>query len=456
MIKSFAIKNEELESGLSPNYYLFRQKIKSFSQRKDITSFSLGDTGVLEVLTDGEHAGQKFVPDGALFIKNSGVKRYGVSEFDGFYITPEKNNRLKRSKLSKDDVLFTTIGNYLGVAALVNTRVENANINQNVVRMRVNNKFTTPQYLTCFLNSKLVRFQIENLFTGTYPILTRPKIKSLKIFIKDKKTEKSVTNKLILAEEKNIQSLRLIREAQLLFLKSLNVDFSAIKKQLFYAVSNNRFLVDDMMTPAFYFPLYTRTTREIAKNNKCEWLGTLADFKKGDEAGSVNYKTYLNRRETDVPFIRTSDIINYDPDLYPDFFIDRSVYKEINQCMKADEILFSKDGKIGITAMTTPFDKCILGSGILRIIPKADKINPHYLFIALSTKQVGMYQAMQRTVAASTIPHLREDRMGDFSIPIVKNQTGIIQLTEAAFKLRDERKKLIDDSRLAVENSLDV
>jgi type I restriction enzyme S subunit len=456
MIKSFAIKNEDLESNIFPNYYLFKQKIKSFSERKDISSFSLGDEDVLEILTDGEHAGQKFVSDGAMFIKNSCVKRYSINEFDGFYITHEKNNSLKRSKLQKDDILFTTIGYYLGVSALVNSNVENANINQNVVRIRINQKFTTPQYLSCFLNSKLVRFQIDNLFTGTYPILTYPKIKSIKIFIKDKSTERLVTEKLILAEKKNIESLKLIKQAQTLFLKSLNVDFSLIEKEMFYSVSNDQFMNDDMMTPAFYYPLYTKTTKEISKNNHCELLGDLADFKNGDEVGSINYKKYLDRKESDVPFIRTSDLVNYDFDTYPDFFIENLIYKEIGQNINENEILFSKDGKIGMLAMTTKSDKCILGSGILRIIPKQDRINPHYLFIALSIKEIGIYQAKQRTVVASTMPHLREDRIGDFSIPIIKNQDEIVKLAEKAFKLKDERKLLINESRLLIEKSLEI
>lgn len=456
MIKSFSIKNEDLESNIFPNYYLFKQKIKSFSERKDISSFSLGDQNVLEVLTDGEHAGQKFVSNGAMFIKNSSVKRYSINEFDGFYITHEKNDSLKRSKLQKDDILFTTIGYYLGVSALVNSNVENANINQNVVRIRINKQFTTPQYLSCFLNSKLVRFQIDNLFTGTYPILTYPKIKSIKIFIKDKLTEETVTDKLILAEKKNIESLKLIKEAQLLFLKLLNVDFNSIKKEKFYTINNSQFIKDDMMTPAFYYPLFAKTTMEISKNNHCELLGDLADFKNGDEVGSVNYKKYLDRKESDVPFIRTSDLVNYDFDTYPDFFIENLIYKEIGQNINKNEILFSKDGKIGMLAMTTESDKCILGSGILRIIPKEDKINPHYLFIALSIKEIGVYQAKQRTVVASTMPHLREDRIGDFSIPILKNQKEIVMLTEKAFKLKDERKVLINESRILIEKSLEI
>lgn len=456
MIKAFAIENNDLESNLFPNYYLFKQKIKRYSQQKDIFSFSLGDKDVLDKLTDGEHAGQKFVEEGALFIKNSSVKRYNINEFDNFFITHEKNNSLKRSKLIKDDVLFTTIGN-VGISALVNKNVENANINQNVVLIRVKKEFTTPQYLSCFLNSKLTKFQVENLFTGNiYPMLSYPKIKFLKIFVKDKKTEKTITENIINAENYQVEALNLIKQAQVLFLQSLNIDKKNISKDMFYAISSKNLEVSDMITPAFFNPLYTTTITEIEKNNKCELLGDLADFKNGDEVGSVNYKGYLERKESDVPFIRTSDLVNYDFDIYPDFYVENSIYKDINQEIGSNEILFTKDGKIGISAMTTEFDKCILGSGVLRIIPKKDKISPFYLFIALSLREIGLYQAKQRTVVASTIPHLREDRIGDFKIPIIKNQKKIIELTEKAFELKDKRKKLINDSRLLLEKSLEI
>jgi type I restriction enzyme S subunit len=457
MIKSFSIKNEDLESNIFPNFYLFKEKIKSFSRREDITSFSLGDKGVLKILTDGEHAGQKFVDTGSMFIKNSCVKRYNISEFEDFYITHEKNNQLKRSKLQVGDVLLTTIGYFVGNSALVNKNVENANINQNVVRIRIDENVATPQYLSCFLNSKLIRFQIDNLFSGNiYPLLTYPKLKSLKIFIKDKTVENVVTDNMIKADEKHLLSLQKIKEAQSLFKAALKVDFSSIKKKMFYSVNNSLFQSEEMMTPAFYYPLYIKTAEQIAKQNHCELLGTLAYFKKGDEVGSVNYKSYLQRNETDVPFIRTSDLLNYDIDLYPDYYIDKAIHGDIKQDIQKNEILLTKDGKIGLVAMTTSFDKCILGSGVLRIVPKEDKIDAHYLFIALSIKEIGLYQAIQRTVVASTMPHLREDRINDFKIPILKDQAKIIELTKSAFELKDEKKKIIDETRLVIEKSLDI
>lgn len=453
MIKTFSIKNEDLESNLFPNFYLFKQRIKNYSERKDITSFSLGDKNVLEVLTDGEHAGQKFVETGALFIKNSCVKRYAISEFDGFYITHEKNNSLKRSKLKKGDVLLTTIGYYVGVSAVVNSNVEAANINQNVVRMRINEKVTTPQYLSCFLNSKIVRFQIDNLFSGNiYPLLTYPKIKSLKIFVKDKKVEQKVTQCILKAEENHLKSLSLIEQAQNIFIKSLNIDFRKIKSSNFFATSNDNFDARRSMNPAYYFPLYVNTIKAIEKNNDFIRLGDVAECKNGDEVGSANYKRYLERKESDIPFIRTTDLTNYDVDLYPDFYVDKEIAKSFGQDLKAEDIIYTNDGKIGLTAMLTDSDSCIIQSHLERI--RCKEIDPYYLFIALSTKEVGLTQAKRFTVTQSTIPTIGNS-LSEFVIPKSKHEKKIIELAKEAFKLKEERKKLVNESRLLIERSMD-
>lgn len=456
MLKTFKVENNMLGQHLFPNFYRFKKKIAEYSLRPDITSFNLGDKDVLDVLTDGEHAGQVFVEEGALFIKNSSVKRYYISEFDGFYITHEKNEKLPRSTIKLHDVLFTTIGKYLGVSAIANQNIVGANINQNVVIIRLNDGFTTPQYLSCFLNSKIARFQIDNLFTGnTHPILTYPKIKSIKVFIKNKKIEKEITTSIIESEKLIIESFQLIEKAKALLLNSLNVNFNDISKTLFFRASQDDMENTDMITPQYYNPLYVKTIDNIKSKNSWDLLGDVADFKTGDEVGSANYKLYLDREETDIPFIRTTDIFNYDLDRYPDFFIEKEIYEEMGQNIQNKEILYTKDGKIGLTAMVTNADKCILGSGTLRIIAKEDEVNPFYLFLVLSVEQIGGYQAKQRTVVASTLSHLRSDRISDFVIPRVSNEKEISELVEKAFELKERSKNLIDASRLKLEESLD-
>lgn len=453
-MKAFAVPNVGLESNLFPEYYLFRQKIQQYSQKDDIISFRLGDDGVLSVLTDGEHSGQKFVEHGALFVKNSSVKRYSVSEFDGFYISTQKNETLIRSRLQKDDVLFTTIGN-IGVSAVVNENVENANINQNVVRMRINKRFTTPQYLSCFLNSRITRFQVSNLFTGNiYPMLSYPKIKSLKVFIRSRDVEDVITRKMILAEQCQTEALKLIKHAQSLMSRELNIKSPGMNGAKCFAIPHKELYASELITPTFFSPASRSVLKEIENNSNCDVLGNIADFKSGDEVGSANYKDYMERDDSDVPFIRTSDFVNYEVDNYPDYYVESSVCADLDQHIGAGEILFTKDGKIGQVAMTVESDRCILSSGILRIIPKPDKIDPYYLFIALSLKEIGQLQARQRTVVASTIPHLREDRISDFKIPIIENQSEVIEPVRKAFALKNKRKQLIAEARMVLEQSL--
>ena len=56
---------------------------------------------------------------------------------------------------------------------------------------------------------------------------------------------------------------------------------------------------------------------------------------------------------------------------------------------------------------------------------------------------IGGYQARQRTVVASTIPHLREDRLKEFIIPVLNKDKilNITSLIKKANSLKSEVKR---------------
>ena len=130
---------------------------------------------------------------------------------------------------------------------------------------------------------------------------------------------------------------------------------------------------------------------------------------------------------------------------------------DIKQNVKVNDIIFTKDGKIGGVGLITAADDVVLSSGIeiLRIkeLAKKEGITPEYLFTALSIPEIGRYAAIRRTVVASTIPHLREERLKDIEIPLIDEELmkKITELIKEAFILKAQRKKKLKKNEQVFE-----
>lgn len=433
---------------LDAKYY---QLNKTLEKIKSNSLFSIDEfSKYIENITDGEHSGQKFVNEGVLFLKNSSIKDFDISINDGFYISREKHNTLKRSALQENDVLFTTIG-HLGSAAIVPKNFGEANMNQNFVKIKV--KEIDPYYLVAYLNSKFVKLQIDSLLTGNIQsILTYPKIKAIKIILPND------VNIINLIRENYIQAINfsnkaniLIKECLAILRRALRVE-NITRTEKIFSVKNNLFEDNlNFWTTDYYLPKYVEAENYFIKNFKNIELGKVAKVISGDEPGSDSYSSYLDKSNSDVPFIRTSDIYNYQIDSNPDNFIDVLTYEELNQDIFPGDILFTKDGKIGEIGMVTQQDKAIYSSGIavIKINDEAKKFNitREYLFTCLLCEEIGQYSSKRYTVTASTIPHLKEKNIEKIIIPIVPDEiiTEITQKINEAFKLIDKKKKRINE-----------
>lgn len=317
--------------------------------------------------------------------------------------------------------------------------------------------------MTVYLNSNTTKKQISALFTGNiHSIITYPKIKNIRIIVPQKTFQNRIASKYKKAIELDKKFYLLIEKAQNIFYKKLGIDFSAIKKESFYSVNLSDFSESDLWTPAFSYPLYVNTLKTIQKKWKTVPLGEIATAKKGDEVGSDNYNKYLDKKDTDFPFIRTSDLVNYEMDQFPDFYVPDEIYQELKQDIKEGDIVYNNDGKIGLVAMFTPQDKVILQSHIKRLRLKKEAIEKYqftqeYLFLVLTIKEVAKYQAERYTVIQSTIPTI-SNHILDFEIPIMdKNSIDeITKIVKEAFELKDEKKKLIKEVREEIDSYFDI
>ena len=187
-------------------------------------------------------------------------------------------------------------------------------------------------------------------------------------------------------------------------------------------------------------------------------MGKIVDIKKGDEPGSDAYSDYLDKLDNDVPFVRTSDLYNYQIDLCPDNFVDYATFQELAQEVMPGDILFTKDGKIAEVAMVTKSDVAVYQSGIimLRMNEMGHELGltQEYIFTAIICEKIGRYTADRYTVTASTIPHLKEHYIKEMIIPIF-NENVITQITQYisdAFSFIERKKVLMKECQSAINN----
>lgn len=411
-----------------------------------------------------EHTDEKINSDDGYFIKSADVKRYNLNENTISYVSAEMHKSRKSKFVFPNDILVSNTGKYLGFACVVPEEIAESTTNQNISILKLfkSEKKFTPHFITAYLNSLFGQREIESLLTLTgQKYLNSTNFKRLRIPKVDDTLISSVSDKMQLAISKETEAMKLFEKAKTFLYQKLNIDFSKVEKKKFFETNLSNFEKADLWIPYYSYPLYVNTIKEVQKKFEIVPLGKIATIKKGDETGSENYIGYLEKRKSDIPFVRTSDIVNFEADQYPDFYIPQEVYNELNQDLSAGEVLFTKDGKIGMVGMITKNDKTIVASGLARIKLKSEakhyNITSEFLFLVLSLKEFGTYGAKRRTVVASTIPHLREERLKEIEIPILDKSyiEKITEIIKKAFKLKDERKLLIREVRRSIDNYFD-
>ncbi|MDR1983903.1 MAG: restriction endonuclease subunit S [Prevotellaceae bacterium] len=408
-----------------------------------------------------EHYDEKHSEKDCYFIKSADVKRYNLNETTISYVSEQTHKTRKRMLVFPDDILVSNTGKYLGFACVVPEEIAESTTNQNISILKLNKKghnFNS-YFIATYLNSYFGQREIESLLTLTgQKYLNSTNFKRLRIPIIDNEMVKKISDKMQTAILKETKSLSLLQQAQTLFYEKLDIDFSKVEKQNYFSVKLSDFASADLWSPMYSYPLYVNTLKEVQKKIQTISLGKIATLKKGDEVGSDNYIGYLEKRKTDVPFVRTSDIVNYETDQYPDFYIPKEIFNELQQNNTGSDILFTKDGKIGMVGMITENEKSIIASGLARIKLKTEakqyNVTPEYLFLVLSLKEFGSYASKRRTVVASTIPHLREERLREIEIPIIEKSyiDELTILVREAFELKDERKQIINEVRNIMDN----
>ena len=158
----------------------------------------------------------------------------------------------------------------------------------------------------------------------------------------------------------------------------------------------------------------------------------------GDEVGKLSYGTGT------IPFVRTSDISNWEIKSDPKHLLSDAIYEQLagKQDVREGDILMVKDGSylIGTCAMISKYDTRIVYQSHLykiRVMKNEYGIDNYFLLAALSSEYLKK-QIMSKTFSQDIINSLG-DRLKDLIIPIPTDRTHMMKISSMV-------KRSIDDS----------
>lgn len=240
-------------------------------------------------------------------------------------------------------------------------------------------------------------------------------------------------------------------------------NFSNHKKNNLKTLSNLGFSIDKekilggVLCPRYYDPQAEEELHGLKKTHSLLMFSELVNegaFKltTGDEVGKLNYGTGT------IPFIRTSDISNWELKADPKHGVSTDIYNGLKkkQDVQAGDILMVKDGTylIGTCAIISEADKEILyQSHLYKIRVNENKygLDP-YLLLAILSSTVVQKQIRSKQFTQDIIDSLGE-RINELLLPIPKSKKTrerISTLVKKSVIKRIEARKLAKEARVCV------
>lgn len=204
---------------------------------------------------------------------------------------------------------------------------------------------------------------------------------------------------------------------------------------------NQSSISNQIYVPRYHEPGFENSLESLQETHRLVKFGELVDENKisvdtGVEVGKMAYGT------GDIPFIRTSDIANWEPKIEPQHSVSEDIFEEYKDKtdVQPQDILLVKDGTslIGTSCMISEYDtKMLFQSHLYRIrVTDRDELDPYLLFAALNHPIVAE-QIKARQFTQQIIDSLSKQRLNEVLLPIPEDP-------EVADEVRDNIEEIIE------------
>lgn len=373
-------------------------------------------------------------------------------------------NLLSRYEIHNNEIALSIAGTIGKIFLFKNHTNNQVILTENCVKLQAING-VLPKFLSIVLKTSFLQNQMKRQYIQTtIPKLAIERIKELQIpQIPNKQIQQQIIDIMdnayqvkkdkdqIAKEILDSTDKYLLDELGIVMpLKSNNILENRIFMRSFSDISNTRF------DPNYHQKYY----QDLEKALQCSsyplvnLASTIEGFRKGIEVGSSEYS-----QSQEIPFIRVSDISNSGIDFdNVQKFISASLYENLKIFQpQENELLYSKDGTIGICLEADTSRDYVISGGILRL-KLTQEVNRYFLQFLLASSMMNILASRQSIGAV--IKHLNIDKFLNLKIPLpsLTEQERIAdeirQRQERAKKLQQEAKAILESAKKQVESMI--
>ncbi len=229
---------------------------------------------------------------------------------------------------------------------------------------------------------------------------------------------------------------------------------------LAYTIKSHN-IVNQIFIPKYYDPELKAEIESLSDSHELYSVGSLINegvvsVQTGHEIGKMAYGT------GNIPFVRTSDIVNWEIKAIPKQGISEEIYQQYaeKEDVQPGDILMVRDGTylIGTNCIITEMDiPMVYQSHILKFrIHDSSKLNPYLLFLAFNNNLV-QRQIRNMQFTADIIDTIG-NRYTEIIVPIPKEKTirdSIADRMKKVLEMRIKYKAAIKQMPLLLEKALD-
>jgi restriction endonuclease S subunit len=209
-------------------------------------------------------------------------------------------------------------------------------------------------------------------------------------------------------------------------------------------------LQSEIMVPKYYDPGLEKELNDLKRTHDLTTIDELAklgtiSIATGHEVGKMAYGT------GDIPFIRTSDISNWELKTDPKQGLSEKIYTvyKDKQDLRAEDIFVVRDGTylVGTSCLLTGHDtKVVYCGGIYRIrVKKKEELDPYLLFGLLNTGVVKR-QMRSKQFTRDVIDTLGK-RLYEVQLPIPRDKLKSTKIAAQIKRLILEKEQLRQEQR---------